>query len=197
MNDYGLIAPYLVSSLVNLFKPENKSQYKLIKDQNSIRMNDFLTNGGIAVSLYSNKLTFRDSNKTFKFDGDLLETMTPYDFNVNHANPQSQKSIYEFGGEMKIYNIKQKGRKSNRDKSMIKLLESPAIMASGVSKTIFLSSYPDELCDRIKLLLQEKRAGYNSDLFNQEIVAMIDKFLEYNCISKKQHKPILTKCNLL
>ena len=29
MNDNGLIAPYLVSSLVNLFKPENKSQYKL------------------------------------------------------------------------------------------------------------------------------------------------------------------------
>ena len=142
-------------------------------------MNDFLTNGGIAVSLYSNMLTFRDSNKTFKLDGSLLETMTPYDFNVNHANPQSQKSIYEFAREMKIY-IKQKGRKNNSDKSMIKLLESPAIMASGVSKTIFLSSYPDELCDRIKLLLREKRAGSNSDLFSQEIVAMIDKLLEYN-----------------
>ena len=42
MNDTGTIAPYLASSLVNLFKPENKSHFELIKDQNSSRMNDFL-----------------------------------------------------------------------------------------------------------------------------------------------------------
>ena len=100
MNDKGMIAPYLASSLVNLIKPENKSQFKLIKDQNSLRMNDFLINGGIPVSLCSNMLTFRDSKKSFILDGDLLETMTNYDFNVNHANPQGQKLIYEFGKEM-------------------------------------------------------------------------------------------------
>ena len=136
MNDMGMIAPYLASSLVKLFTPENKSQFKLITDQKSIRMNDFLINGGIPVSLYSSLLTFRDSNESFKLDGDLLETMTNYDFSVNHANPQDQKLIYEFGKEMN-FDIKQKGRKSNRDKSMIKLLKSPAIMASGILKTIF------------------------------------------------------------
>ena len=31
MNEKGLIAPYLASSLVNLFKPENKSQLRLKK----------------------------------------------------------------------------------------------------------------------------------------------------------------------
>ena len=178
MNDKGMIAQYLASSLVNLFKPENKSQFKLKKDQNSIRMNDFLINQCIPVSLYSNMLTFRDSNKSFKLDGDLLETMTNYDFNVNHANPQDQKLLYEFGKEMK-FDIRQKGRKSKRDKSMIKLLESPAIMASasGVSKAIFLSSDPDELCNRLKLLLQEKHGGNNSDIINDEIVAIVDKLL--------------------
>ena len=45
MNDKGMIAPYLASSLVNLFKPENKSQLKLMKDHSSIRINDFLING--------------------------------------------------------------------------------------------------------------------------------------------------------
>ena len=35
------------------------------------------------------------------------------------------------------FNIRQKRRKSDRDKSMIKLLETPAFMASGVSKTLF------------------------------------------------------------
>ena len=122
--------------------------------------------------------------------------MTIYDFNVSHADPKDQKLIYEFGSEMK-FNIKQKGRKSDGDKSMIKLLKSPAIMASGVSNTIILSSDPDELCDRLRLLLQEKNAGNNSDKINDEIVAIVDKLLEYKCLTKKQHKLILIKCNLL
>ena len=66
-------------------------------------------------------------------------------------------------------------------------------MASGVLKTIFLSSDPNELCDRLKLLLQEKYAGNNSNINNEEIVAIVDKVLEYKCISKKQHKQSLIK----
>ena len=38
------------------------------------------------------------------------------------------------------------------------------VSVSGVSKTLFLSSDPDEFCDRIKLLLPEKHAGNNSDI---------------------------------
>ena len=196
MNNNGLIAPYLASSLVNLFKTENKSQFRLKKDLNSTKMNDFLINEGIPVTLVSNMLIFRDSNKSFKLEGDLLETMTNYDFNVDHSNQQDRKLIYEFVKEMN-FNIRQKGNKSDRDKSIIRLLRSPRIMASGVSKTIFLSSDPDELCNRLKLLLQEKQAGNNSDIINQEIVAIVDKLLEHKCISKKQHKQILIKCNLL
>ena len=71
------------------------------------------------------------------------------------------------------------------------------VSASDVSKTIFLSSDPKELCDRLKLLLHEKQAGNNSDIINDEIVVMIDKLLEYKCITKKQHKQILIKCILL
>ena len=132
MNGRGMIAAYLDSSLVDLFKHEKKSQFELIKDQKSIRMNAFLINGGITVSLYSNMLTLRDSNKSFKLAGDLLEKMTNYDINVSHSNPQDQKLIYELGKEMRFY-IRQKGRKSNRDKSMIQLLKSPAIVAPCVS----------------------------------------------------------------
>ena len=92
--------------------------------------------------------------------------------------------------------LKAHGNKSTRDRSLIKLLKSPAITASGVLNTIFLSSDADELCNRLKLLLQEKQAGNNSDIINQEIVAIVDKLLEYKCISMKQHKQILLKCNL-
>ena len=65
------------------------------------------------------------------------------------------------------------------------------VSASGISKTIVLSSDPDERCDRLKLLLQEKHAGNNSDIINDEVVALVDKLLEYKCISKKQHKHFL------
>ena len=196
MDDSGLIAPYLAFSLVIVFKPENKSQFSLKKDHNSTKMNEFLINEGIPVTLVSNMLIFRDSNKSLKLDGDLLETMTNYDFNVDHSNQQDRKLIYEFAKEMN-FNIRQKGKKSERDKSIVRLLRSPAILPSGVSKTMFLSSDPNELCDRLKLLLQEKHAGNNSDIINEEIVAIIDKLLEYKCISKKQHEQILNKCNLL
>ena len=64
MNEKRMIAPYLASSLVNLFKPKNKCQFKLIKDLNSPKMNDFLINGDIPVTFYNNMLIFRDSNKS-------------------------------------------------------------------------------------------------------------------------------------
>ena len=57
-------------------------------------------------------------------------------------------------------------------------------MSSGIS-TKFLSSDPKELCYRLKLLLQEKQAGNNSNISNDEIVAIVDELLEYKCISKK------------
>ena len=80
---------------------------------------------------------------------------------------------------------------------MIRLLKSPAIMASRVKKTIFLSSDPDELCEMLNLLLQEKNAGNNSEINNEEIVVIVDKLLEYRCITKKEHNQILMKCNLI
>ena len=196
MNDKGMIAPYLTTSLVEVFKKDNKSQFQLRKDPNSTKLNDFLIHGNIPVTIFSNMITFRDSNKTFRLEGDLLKVITNYKFNVDHSSPQGKKLIYEFAKEMK-YDINSTGRLSVRHNSMIRLLDQPAIMASGFSKTMILSSDPNELCDRLKLLLQEKHGGNNSNLIDEEIVAIVDKLLEYNCITKKQHKQILIKCNLL
>ena len=184
MNDKGLIAPYLTTSLVEVFKKDNKSQFRLRKDPNSTKINDFLIHGTIPVTIFSNMITFRDSNKTFRLEGDLLKVITNYKFNVDHSSPQDKKLIYEFAKEMN-YDINSTGRPSVRHNSMIRLLDQPAIMASGFSKTIILSSDPNELCDRLKLLLQEQHAGNNSNIINEEIVAIVDKLLEYKCITKK------------
>ena len=46
--------------------------------------------------------------------------------------------------------------------------------ASGIA-THFLSSNLFELCDRLRWLLQEKRAGFNSSRKNAEAFAILDK----------------------
>ena len=196
MDEKGMIASYLASSLVEVFKKDNESQFGLRKDPNSTELNDFLIHGTIPVTIYSNMIVFRDSNKTFRLEDDLLKVITNHKFNVDHSNTQDKKLIYEFAKEMN-YDTKSTGRPSVRHNSMNRLLDQPSIMASGFSKTKFLSSDPDELCDRLKLLLQEKHGGNNSNLIDEEIVVIVDKLLEYKCISKKQHKQILIKCNLL
>ena len=158
MNDKGMIGPYLASSLVNLFKPENKSHFSLKKDVNSTKMNDFLIHGTIPVSIHSNTINFRVTYKSFRLEGDLLKLITNYEFNADHSSPQDKKLIYEFAKEMN-YDTKSTGRPSIRHSSIEKKFESPAIMASGISKTIILSSDLTELCDRLKLLLKEKHGG--------------------------------------
>ena len=143
-------------------------------------------------------LTFRDTNKQFELKGDLLEMITNSKFNVDLASLSDKKLLYDFAKEMH-FDPKAFGNKSTRDRKLIKLLNSPGltVSASGVSKTIFLSSDLNQLCDRLKLLLQEKQAGNTSDVINQKIVVIFDELLEYKCITKKQHKQFLIKCNLL
>ena len=198
MNDRGILAPYLMSPLSKITNPENTTQFKLVKDANSNRVNDLNINNSIPITLYSNLLTFRDTGKEFELKGDLLKMITNQNYNVDLASLADKKLMYDFAKEMH-FDVKKIGNNSTRDRTLIKLLKSPGLMvsASGVSKTIFLSSDPDELCARLKLLLHEIHAGNNSDIINQEIVAIVDKLLEYKCITKKQHKQILYKCNLL
>ena len=81
--------------------------------------------------------TYRDSNKPFELDGDLLETMTNYDFNDDQSNPQDRKTIYEFGKERR-FSFEQKGLKIIRDKTLIKVLKLPSVMFLGFSTIFFI-----------------------------------------------------------
>ena len=63
--------------------------------------------------------------------------------------------MFDFAKEM-ISDLRGQCKKFTRDRSFIKLIKSPAIMASGISKTIFLSSDPNELFNRLTRLQPEK-----------------------------------------
>ena len=72
--------------------------------------------------------------------------------------------MYDSANEL-YFVVRVPGNKSTRDRLLIRLLESPGITvsASGVSKTIFLSSDSNKLCHDSKLLIQETKADNKSD----------------------------------
>ena len=195
MNDRGILASYLMSPLSKTTNPETTTQFKLVKDSTSNRVNDLKINKTVPITLYNNMLTFRDTGKEFELKGEFFKKITNKNYNVNLASLQDKKLVYDFAKAVN-FDTKALGNRSMRDRTLIKLLNSPAIMASGIT-TIFLSENADELCDRLRLLLQRKQGGNNSVIIDQEIIAIVDKLFEYKCISKKQHKQILIQCNLL
>ena len=141
-------------------------------------------------------LTFRDTGREFYIKRDLLELITKMNYNVDLAKLSDKKLMYDFAKELK-FDLKAIGKKSTRVRTLIKLFKSGGSMvsASGVPKTIFLSSNSNELCDRLRLLLQKKQAGNISEISIQEIVAIVGKLIEYICIPKKHYKQILIKGN--
>ena len=157
LNDKGILAGYLMSPSCKITNPENATQFRLVKDHNSNRVNDLLIKNTKPLTLYSNMLIFRDTGKEFELTGDLLKTISNKNYNVGLASLSDKKLMHDFAKEMH-FDLKAVGNKSTRDRTLIKLLKSPGLMvsASGVSNTIFLSSDPDEFCNRLKLLLQEK-----------------------------------------
>ena len=183
MNDRGIIASYSMSPLSKITNPENTTQFKLVKDSSSNRVNDLKIHKTIPLTLPNNFLTFRDSGKEFELNGDLLKMITNKNYNVDLASLTDKKIMYDFAKEMK-FDLKSIGKKSTRDRTLVKVLKSPGLLvsASGISNIIVLSSNPKDLCKRIKLLVQQKQAGNNSNIINDEIVAIVDKLLEYRCI---------------
>ena len=55
-------------------------------------------------------------------------------------------------------------------------------------RNVFLSENRGELCDRSSFLIQEKLGGIDTKGFDDEIVATIDKLLEFKRITQIQQK---------
>ena len=160
MNDRGILATYLMSSLYKITNPENSSQFKLVTNSSSNRVIDSLIHNTTPFTLFNNFLTFRDTGKEFELKRELLKTITNKNYKVDLASSSDKKITYDFAKE-KYFDLKAQGNESIRDRTLIKLLKSPVLMvsASGVSRIIFLSSDPDKLCNRSKLLLQKRQTG--------------------------------------
>ena len=168
-----------MSPLAKITNAENTTQSKLVKDSSSNRVSDLLLKNTISITLHDNLLTFRDIGKVFELKGDLFKMITNKNHKVDLASLADKKFFYDFAKEMH-FDVKSLGRKYTRDSTPNKLLKSPGltVSASGISNTNFLLSDSDEICDRLKLVLQEIQAGNSSDKTNDDIVAIVDKLLE-------------------
>ena len=95
------------------------------------------------------------------------------------------------------FNEKSLGKKSIRNKFLIKLFKSPAIIAGSLEKTTnskatetktrLLSSNLNELCNSLNLLLPQIKAGIHLKVINGKIVGITGELLEYKFVSSKQH----------
>ena len=89
------------------------------------------------------------------------------------------------------YNINYGDKKSIRYYFIKDLYSDYQQLGSGLrSCTIFFPSDPDELVGQLKLLYFEKVGRNDSFLLNEEIIAIVDKLLEYECITPSQHQNI-------
>ena len=116
--------------------------------------------------------------------------MTNENYIVDLAKILDKKQRFDFAEEM-FSDEKAFSNSSTMDESVDRQLKVPAplVSASGVSSSMrFIPSNPNELYDRIKLLLQEKQTGKSSNIITESIITIADKVLEYKCISTKQYR---------
>ena len=132
MNGRGIIASYLLSLQSKITNRGNTSQFKIVKDFNSSRVNDLLIHNTIPVTLYDNLLTFRDTGKEFEFK-DLLKMINNKNYNVDLDSLSDKKSLFDFAKEMSV-DVKAQCNKCTWDRTLVKMLMTPGLMfsASGV-----------------------------------------------------------------
>ena len=167
LKDRGILATHSMFPLSKITNPESTSQFKIVKDHNSNRVNYLLKHNTIPNILHEKLLTSRDSGTLFELKGDFLKMITTKTYNVDLASLSDRKLMYELAREMN-FDLKEQSRIFTQNRTLIKLPKSPHVIvsASGTSNTKFLPSNRDELCHRLKLLLQEKHAGNNSNIIN-------------------------------
>ena len=86
MNDRDILAIVLMSPLSKISNLENTTQFRIVKDPNSNKVNELLIKKTIPITLHDNLLTFRDTGKVFELKGDLLKMITSENCNVDIAS---------------------------------------------------------------------------------------------------------------
>ena len=207
----------IVKTVSNLLNDKNKSQFSLepiTQDNPRSSENLFTINPSNPQPVLSkgSMMTFKNGHSYDLNDPDLqyFITNTQFDREINKLD-----TIYSFLNDMK-YNINYGDRKSTRyyfNKELYSRYQQSTQlphwgntidnhqMGSGLigeairtytNQYVFLTSDPDELVDQLKLLYFEKLGGNDNPQLKKQIIAIVDKLLEYECITTNQHQNMIS-----
>ena len=209
----------IVKTVSNLLNDKNKSQFSLepitqIFAQDNPNLFTINPHNPQQVLIKGSTMIFENGNSydLSNPDPQYFITNTQFDKQINNWD-----SIYNFLNDMK-YDLNYGDKKSIRYQFIKELYSryqlqgftqgqsqsyTQGFTGSGLNgesyresyreysqQYVFLPSDPDELVDQLKLLYVEKVGGNDSFLINEQIIAIIDKLLEYECISPSQHQNI-------
>ena len=126
-----------------------------------------------------------------------------YDLNYGDKKSIRYQFIKELYSRYQLQEPPQSSMENTQGSHLGSGLNDEAARSSAQSYTqqyIFLPSDPDELVDQLKLLYFEILVGNDSFLNNEQIIAITDKLLEYECITHSQHQNmqsnLITTCNV-
>ena len=112
--DRGILSFYPMSALSKKSNLENTTEFKLVKDSNSNRVNGLLMHNSIPITLLDNLLTFRDTGKIFELKGELLKLLTDKNYIVDLPSLLDKKLMYDFA-KGRHFDVKGSCNESNRD----------------------------------------------------------------------------------
>ena len=175
----------IVKTVSNLLNDNNKSQFSLEPVEGSSNLFTNNPTDPQQVLIKGSTMTFPNGNTYYLNDPDLS-----YFISKTHFDnlPQNSNIIYSFLNDMK-YNIYYGDKKSHRY-YLFKAMLQPQI-GSGLN-FVFLPSDPDELVDQLKLLYFEKVGGNDNPMLSEQIIAIADKLLQYQCITTNQHQNFIS-----
>ena len=191
----------IVKTVSNLFNDKNKSQFSLepIMGNRCSSANLFTINPSNPqqVIIKITTLTFLGSGNIYDLNDPDLQyfmTNTHFDKQINNLD-----TIYSFLNDMK--NNTSYGDKKSMRYYFIKNLHNQyhqlgsvlpsytrKLSRSHTNQYVFLPSDPDELVDQLKLLYFENLGGNDNPQLNEQIIAIVDKLSEYECITTNQHQ---------
>ena len=211
------VDPNIVKTVSNLLNDKNKSQFSLepitTYPHGSANLFTINPSNPQQVLIENTTLTFLGSGNIYNLNDPDLQyfiTNTQFDKQINNLD-----TIFNFSNDMN-FNINYGDKKSVRYYFIKELYSRYQQLQSGLRSSlhdheesglqgysrsssqsytnqyVFLPSDPDELVDQLKLLYFEKLGGNDSFLLNEQIVAIVDKLLEYECITTNQHQKILS-----
>ena len=175
----------IVKTVSNLLNDNNKSQFSLEPVEGSSNLFTINPTDPQQVLIKGSTMTFPNGNTYSLNDPDLSYFITNTQLD---KIPQNKNLVLSFLNDMK-YKINYGDKKSSRY-YLIKAMFNTYYQEGSGLKFIFLPSDPDELVDQLKLIVLEKVGGI--PMLSEQIIAIADKLLQYQCITTNQHQNIVS-----